>query len=1104
MKKTLSLVLSVLMLVSCISLMTFAATDAPVITDGTANATGGVAKQNAVEHAVGATYVPDGTEWRKSSSDYREPDKLWTYDSSIEQLQLDNVSNNEFPTITVNQADGSTVDLVVYGSRAVLSEPTRLTKFSLTFDTAANKGAKAWLTQFDAKLYASVDGETWDVLYSFIEVTTLNGNTAGVLDFAVTSDKAYNYVALYTETKQAGLCRLISIIPYGYTDSNALSAKAVDGYGQVSVNNDKDRPFFTQQNIWENTDEVQYHTDNFTAPQILNMVDGTTATGYGAIAKLGVPSTVSMFEINRFINTNSTAWGQYWDDMTLYGSTDGGNTWSAIAKPTDVADAAAPTTHHAFPIYEEFDDTVFTHLAMLTVSQFRISQVIAYGIPTDVDGEVLSNMKTIDDGTRWVSKNDDVGAYREPSDVWEVNNKVFQFQSANVFELGAMGLGAAAKLEYPTKLTGFKIDFDMQSGREFWKDRANYVSVYASVDGNEWVKLHTLSGVTQSAIDYVINVNDDTLYNYVGIYTSNAALGIRLKNVAAYGEANGEAMTLRGYQTKTYTDKDGVARSAVRFVATIDEAALNNQTLGFEIVADYVKAGVAGQQTFDVTTECVYRSIIANGETLTMDDIAKGSGHEYIVLGTVMDINRANYDYVDFKVTPYVIKADGEKIYSAPGAITHATGYPYSDWTINGNSIKDYTIVYDADGIMQSTVEAFRDKLAELSGYTLNIATSDAAETDLEILIGETGRSATATVTRPLALNYTIATSGNKLVVRTGGEHSLELLMADFFNVVKCGMNEALAMGADYSVSGDYYDDPYNNKAMVSGADIRTMSANVLLRSEYKPQGDYFYDCEYPELNTYEGGSFEFDRRVEIFMAALDYYGADVIGVQEFCFHWVDAVNAYINATDNDNYANWKIVVFDTWNTDRVEKDRNACSGIIYRTDKLTMTDSGMTPYSVRNNERGQCITWADFTVTATDETFTFVSTHWGAGEKKNTGVVIEELQAAELTAFVNAKKETGATTVITTGDFNQNEDSNTYNGFLTNTGSIDAKTSATKKINSTGSWHEWAGTTNSAGSCDHITATGGSALTYETIFYNQQIYGSDHAWIVSDLAIGG
>ncbi|MBO5416908.1 MAG: hypothetical protein J6A83_09820, partial [Clostridia bacterium] len=41
--------------------------------------------------------------------------------------------------------------------------------------------------------------------YSFIEVTTLTGNTAGVLDFAVTSDKAYNYVALYTETKQAAL-----------------------------------------------------------------------------------------------------------------------------------------------------------------------------------------------------------------------------------------------------------------------------------------------------------------------------------------------------------------------------------------------------------------------------------------------------------------------------------------------------------------------------------------------------------------------------------------------------------------------------------------------------------------------------------------------------------------------------------------------------------------------------------------------------------------------------------------------------------------------------------------------------------------------------------
>lgn len=794
------------MLVSCFSLMTFAATDAPVITDGTANSTGAVVRtQSEAAPAAAVTGISDGTVWSG-----RTPETVWTYDEGLEQLQKSNTTDeSDYPTIKVNQGDGTTVDIQVYGSRAKFASPTMLTSFDVLFEAKTTEGRKAYTN--GSKLYASVDGDTWDELYTFSGVAaatthvpvTVSGNT-----------NFYNYVALYTSVDDANLCRLMMIIPYGYTEADALGATVVKSYGQVSkFENDPsqtshNRGFDTQKNIWENTNnttEVQYQTDNFDTPHTLTLTDGTTAQGYGAAARLSSPSVVKYFAFNRN-GSNSTArnWGQHWGTITLYGSTDGGETWTAIAKPGAVTHTYY-TNLHSFAVYEEYANTVFTDVAVLTTFAFRIRQIVAYGEPVVADGEALSNMKTIDDGNKWITKNEDAGLYRDPTDMWEKDNAIFQWQAANVSALGAMGLGAAAKLEYPTKLTGFKLNFDMLSGKEFWKVRANYVSVYASVDGREWVKLHQISGVAQNTVDeaYVINVNDDTLYNYVAIYTDNATAGIRLKNVAAYGESNGEAMTLRGYQTKTYTDEGGVARSAVRFVATVDEAALNNQTLGFEIVADYIKGGVAGQQVFDVTTEYVYNTIIANGETLTMDDIAKDSGHEYMVLGTVKNINRAIYDYVGFKVTPYVVNADGDKIYSAPGYIDVATGYPYSDWTINGNSIKNYTIVYDEEGVMKSTVEEFRDKLEALSGYKLDIVTSDAAETEYEILIGETGRAATASVDRPLDMGYTIATSGNKLVVRTGGEQSLELLMAEFFEVVKCGANEALNMGTDYSVSGN-------------------------------------------------------------------------------------------------------------------------------------------------------------------------------------------------------------------------------------------------------------------------------------------------------------
>ena len=1091
MRKTLALFISVLMLVSCFSVLASAATTEPTITDGTKNATGTVIRPlSSGLHVVPAIGISDGTEWNS-----RYPEGIWTYEENIaEQLQSTDISNGYYPTIKVNQAEGDPVEVQVFGSRARLAAPTRVTNLDILFELASEE--KKIYTN-DSKIYASVDGETWDIIYTFSGVTA----TTTALSPAISNESTfYNYIALYTEATNRDCCRVVSIIVYGHTELGVLPVSVSEAKAQMYGQESTDRPFDTQQNIWENANEVSYEPKNFTKPHTLNLTDGTQAQGYGAAAKLGNPSKVRYFQINRKNNTNSKAWGANWGDITFYGSTDGGETWAIIGKG-----GAVPTSYntgHSFAVSDEYANTVFTDVAMLTTSKFRITQVFAFGTPAEepTKGEVLGNMTTIDDGTKWVTKNDYIGYDRDSTDMWE-KDILFQWQSANVFALGDMGLGAAAKLEYPTKLTGFKLDFDMDNKKTTWKPRANNLSVYASVDGKEWAKLHTVSGCAENTIDtaYVIHVDDDTLYNYVAIYTSNAASGFRLANVTAYGEAEDECMTLRGYQMKYYTDEGGVARAAVRFVATIDENSLDNETLGFDIVADYVKAGVAGQQTFDVTTKYVYEKIIANGKELTMDDIAPGSAHEYMVLGTVMGINRASYDYVTFKVTPYVVNAEGVKIPCAPVTVTPATGYPYADWTINGNSIENYTIVYPTDGIRTETVEAFRDKLATLSGYTLPIATADTAATEYEILIGETGRAATASVTHPRALNYTVATSDNKLVVRTGGEHSLELLMAEFFDVVECGTNEALAMGAGYSVIGNYYDDPFGNTAMKSGADIRAMSANVLLRCEYKPNGDYMYDCTTPELNTYEGGTFEFERRVEIFMASIDYYGVDVVGVQEFCYHWVDAVNAYINSTSDDYYANWKIVVFDTWDANRVEKDRNACSGIIYRTDKLTMTDSGMTPYTDRNNNRGQCITWADFTTTA-GESFTFISTHWGAES-------IVASQNAELTAIVNTKKaQTG--TVIATGDFNdagtRPTNGEQFQAFLTDTSSVDAKTAAAKKVNDTGSYHGWGTATNSGGSIDHVTITGGTSVAFETTVYNEQIWGSDHAWVVADLTIGG
>ena len=318
MRKILALLISVLMIVSCFSIIASAeAAEAPVIVDGTANSTGAVIRnQSTAVTAAAVTGVSDGTVWAE-----RTPETVWTYDEGLEQLQRSNVSNGYYPTIKVNQAEGDPVDLQVYGSRAKFASPTKITSFEVFFETKTTESRKTYIN--GSKLYASVDGETWDELYTFSDVAaattylpiTIEGN-----------ENFYNYVALYTTSADDNLCRVMMIIPYGHTQADAIGASVVQSYGQVSkYENDPtqtghNRDFTTQQSIWKygNTGEVQYQTTNFDTPHTLKLTDGTEAQGYGAAAKLSTPATLEYFLVVRN-GSNGTAkgWGQHWGGMTF-------------------------------------------------------------------------------------------------------------------------------------------------------------------------------------------------------------------------------------------------------------------------------------------------------------------------------------------------------------------------------------------------------------------------------------------------------------------------------------------------------------------------------------------------------------------------------------------------------------------------------------------------------------------------------------------------------------------------------------------------------------------------------------------------------------------
>ena len=398
--------------------------------------------------------------------------------------------------------------------------------------------------------------------------------------------------------------------------------------------------------------------------------------------------------------------------------------------------------------------------------------------------------------------------------------------------------------------------------------------------------------------------------------------------------------------------------------------------------------------------------------------------------------------------------------------------YPISKWTIGGNELKNYKIVY-ADGIDRTQILLLRNEIAKKSGWFLEVSSDkDAAPEAYEILIGDTNRPETASVEVP-ALNYVAKTVNGKLVVKWGGLHSYELLIKNLGSVVIPDMNKVI-MGEDYETFGDFYDDP-NNVQKAKDANIRIMDANVL--------------AQLKDYNDIEAG-FAFDRRLEIFFSALDFYDPTVVGLQEFCKNWYEGIQRY------QNIDKWEILKFQNPNL----SSEFVLSTIMYRKDLLTLVDSGMTYYSAFNNGRCRCITWAVLRDNATGKEFCFVSTHWDGGngeidgETENTWV-----QVNELSAFVKEMAEKYP--VFTTGDFNRNEYTNAFKTYLSNINSVDAMYGAQQRLNKLGSYHGWGKDTPSAGSCDHITATKDvTVLKFETLVYNQQIYASDHAWLMADI----
>ena len=384
--------------------------------------------------------------------------------------------------------------------------------------------------------------------------------------------------------------------------------------------------------------------------------------------------------------------------------------------------------------------------------------------------------------------------------------------------------------------------------------------------------------------------------------------------------------------------------------------------------------------------------------------------------------------------------------------------------------MKAYNIIYSNEAFAPY-VNALAEALTAKGDAKFEAKLDTAcAPGEFEILVGDTNREESAAVGFQKPLYYEAKTVNGKLVIKTGGEHSLNKLLTSLAEVDI----DTILSDENCDMVGNYFDDPYDI-SRPEGTDIRIMTANVMANAQM------YCDCQ---------DKISIAAREEIFHAHLDYYAPDIIGVQEFCMECHAELEKY------HNVGKWEILKF--LNPHPQYATHYVYSTIMYRPDFCTLLDSGMQYYSVFNNSRCRCMTWGIFRINATGKEFGFISTHWDGFDKENSWVQMQEI--SDLTNKIMTEK---GIPVFTMGDLNSNEWTKSLPQYFQNIDSYDCMhADESKRLNIAGSWHGWAVPKASAGSCDHITAPKKDCdiLKFETLMYNEQIYSSDHAWLAVDI----
>ena len=400
-------------------------------------------------------------------------------------------------------------------------------------------------------------------------------------------------------------------------------------------------------------------------------------------------------------------------------------------------------------------------------------------------------------------------------------------------------------------------------------------------------------------------------------------------------------------------------------------------------------------------------------------------------------------------------------------AYTFYDEYSVESFTVGGVNLREFTIIYSAttDGAKEAA-EELRERISEKCGYTLNVSSDEATLSTHEILVGNPNRSAMTSFNQIHKCNrmeYKIGEFEGQFIIASGGAYSLNSAVKRISTKYLNSGKKQITIATDEILEASLL--TTEASPVANGTDLRVMTANIMAEmSGWSPEG-----------------TLPINQRIEIFASVLQVYSPDVAGVQEVTANWSQAIfdavgdeYEFIYRKTPDNLANY--------------------STIIYKKDKYTVIDKGLTYYTPNGKNVIRLVTWALLEDNTTKERFGIFNTHWTPHSETE-----KQIHANENAQIINNFVSKYNVPVFSTADYNTIQDTSIYNKFLSDTSLLDAMDVARSNgtlINDYGG----CGTvgvphTESKNRIDHIFISNDvTVLGFETVVGNDTYIISDHS----------